>query len=447
MSGMVVNKNDISDTEDKRMAIEILEEGLRSADPYSSTSNALREMAGYIKGFDRKFIVGFGKASYKMALACEDFLGPAIYSGAIIVPKGSVQKVRLKKIEVLEGSHPIPSELNVRSSKMLLSLLKGLCEKDLVICLISGGGSALFSLPSQGLGLQDKREVTRLLLASGADVRELNCVRKHISRVKGGQLAKIIYPARILNLIISDVVGDDLSTIASGPTTPDSSTFKDTLFVLEKYELVKKVPRRVLNHLKLGVAGKVQETPKPGDVIFERVKNVIIANNMSALSSMAKKALSLGIKPLVLTSYLEGEAKEVGKFIGAIAKQIIHQRLPLGPPCAILLGGETTVTVKGDGKGGRNQELALSFADSIRGLPRVVFASIGSDGVDGNSNAAGAIVDGNTVNRALQKGLEPSKFLKENDSNTFFSRLGRCLLYTGPTGTNVNDLAVLLVSS
>jgi glycerate-2-kinase len=442
----VVDGNDNLGARNKRTAIEILKEGLRSADPYYSTLNALNKESKYIEDFDRLVIIGFGKASFKMALACEKFFGNAIYAGAIMIPRNFIQKGHLRRIEVLEGTHPIPSKLNVRSSERILSLVKGLNEKDLVICLISGGGSALFSLPKEGIGLRDKQKVTKLLLDAGVNIQELNCVRKHISAVKGGQLAKKIYPARTMSFIISDVVGDDLSAIASGPTSPDPSTFNDALYILKRHSLLKRVPRSVIKHLRLGLEGKVQETPKPGDVVFERVKNVIVANNLSALSSMANKALSLKIKPLVLTSYLEGEAREVGKVIGSIAKQIVYRSLPLKPPCAVFFGGETTVTVTGFGKGGRNQELALSCAISVRGLTKVTFASIGSDGVDGNSGAAGAVVDGTTIDRALGKGLDPFRFLEDNDTNTFFSKLGGCLIQTGPTGTNVSDLAVLLIS-
>lgn len=432
---------------DKRIVIEILKEGLRSADPYSSTLNALSKELSYLKSFNKRIVVGFGKASYKMALACEKILGYAITAGAIIVPRGYKQKGHLRRIEVYEGTHPVPSNINIKSTKQILSLLENLSEKDLVVCLISGGGSALFSLPKKGISIRDKQNVTKLLLDAGANIQELNCVRKHISAVKGGQLIKQIYPAHTLSLIISDVIGDDLSTIASGPTSPDPSTFKDALFILRKYGVMRMVPRNVVEHLRLGLEGKVQETPKPGNAIFKRAKNIIIANNMSALSSMSDKALSYNIKPLILTSYLEGEAREAGRVIGSIAKQILYQNLPVKPPCALLIGGETTVTVIGAGRGGRNQELALSFAISIKGLKRVVLASIGSDGVDGNSNDAGAIVDGTTIERALQKGLDPLMFLKNNDSNTFFNKLGGCLIHTGPTGTNVSDLAVLFISS
>jgi len=444
MSHKVVNWSELATDPLNKLSLEIIEEGLKASNPYSSVLQTLSKFSKQIGKYSNIIVIGFGKASYSMALACEDHFGNRFSGGAIIVPKGSIKGSALKKIEVLEGTHPVPTEINVSSVRKILSYVNGLSEDDLVICLISGGGSALLTLPAEGITLQDKQEMTKILLAAGPTIQEINCIRKHISAVKGGQLAKAIYPAHVLSLILSDVVGDDLSSIASGPTAPDPSTFKDVLNLLERYRILEQVPHNIRNRIHLGLEGKVAETPKPNDKVFENVTNVIVANNMKALTSMAKKAESAGLKTMILTSYLEGEAREVGKVIGAIARQIAKENLPLKPPCAIFFGGETTVTLRGKGKGGRNQEVALSTSIAIRGLPNVNFVSLGSDGVDGNSDAAGAIVNGSTFQKALEKGLSPTNYLENNDSNTFFKEVGG-LIITGPTGTNVNDLSFLIV--
>ena len=442
--GRIANRGGIAKGEAEAMILDILEEGLGAADPFSSVKEALSGLAGYARSFGRIVVIGFGKASLGMALACEEALGDAISGGAIITPRGSIGGERPRGIEVLEGTHPIPSEMNLRSTERLLSISGGLSKGDLVITLISGGGSALFAYPAPGITLEDKGETTKLLLAAGATIRETNCVRKHISAVKGGQLARHIHPARVLGLILSDVVGDDLSSIASGPTSPDPSTYGDAWAILGRYRLIDRVPESVSRRIRMGLEGRIPDTPKPGDAIFEGVRNVIVANNMRALSAMAKRAESLGLRAMIATSYLEGEAREVGRVVGSIAKQIRYMGQPLGPPCAILFGGEPTVTLRGRGRGGRNQELALSTAISIAGLRNTWFASIGSDGIDGATDAAGAIVSGETFEEALGRGLDPMEFLEENNSHEILKELG-CLIYTGPTGTNVNDLAILLV--
>ncbi|MEM3404475.1 MAG: glycerate kinase [Nitrososphaeria archaeon] len=444
MGYKVLNWSELATDPINKLSLEIVKEGLEASNPYLSVLQTLSKVSKQIEKYSNIVVIGFGKASYNMALACEESLIERISGGAIIVPHGSVKSSALKKIEVLEGTHPVPTELNVRSVRKVLSYVEQLSKKDLVVCLVSGGGSALFTLPAEGITLRDKQEMTRILLAAGPTIQEINCIRKHISAVKGGQLAKLIYPAHVLSLILSDVVGDDPSSIASGPTAPDPTTFKEVLNVFERYQILENVPNNILNRTHLGLEGRVAETPKPNDKIFENVTNMVVANNMKALTSMAKKAESAGLKAMILTSYLEGEAREVGKVIAAIAKQIVREHLPLKPPCSVFFGGETTVTLRGKGRGGRNQEVALSTLIAIKGLQNVKFVSFGSDGVDGNSDAAGAIVDGTTFQRALEKGLYPNKYLEDNDSNTFFKQVGG-LIITGPTGTNVNDLSFLIV--
>jgi len=440
----ITNWEDLSTCRAKSYALEIIEEGLETANPYSAVIANLENHLKQIESCDRVIVIGFGKASYKMALACEKVLGDKIEAGGIIAPKGSVVEFGLNKIRVLEGTHPVPTELNVNSAKELLSLTKNLTEDDLVVCLISGGGSALFTYPADGITLHDKQEMTKLMLAAGLTIQEINCIRKHISGAKGGQLARHIYPAQVISLILSDVVGDDLSSIASGPTSPDPYTFKDVYALFGKYHIVERVPKNIMDRIVRGIDGKVPDTPKADDKIFSKVTNLIVANNIKTLQNMAKKAKSLGLKTMILTSYLEGEAREVGKVIGSIARQLAHHDTPLEPPCAIFFGGETTVTLKGNGKGGRNQEMALSTALTIKGLSNTIFVSLGSDGIDGNSDAAGAIIDGETISKALEKGLAPLKFLENNDSNAFLKTIN-CLIYTGLTGTNVNDLSFLLI--
>lgn len=444
ISKPIENRQEFLNDPKKNIAVEILEEGLRSANPYSSVVTELSGLSDKLEDHGKIIVVGFGKASYSMALACEKSLGERITSGMIIIPKGSVESSELARITILEGTHPIPTDINVSAVKQLLSCTENLGEKDVVICLVSGGGSALSTYPASGITLSDKQEMTKLLLAAGSTIQEINCIRKHISAVKGGQLARHFYPAQVISLVLSDVVGDEMSSIASGPTSPDQSTFEDVWALFKKYDLIEKVPKNILERVRKGLNGEIPDTPKQGDRVFGKVTNVLVANNMKTLKAMASKAESLGLKSLVLTSYLEGEAREVGKVIASIAKQVVFHRVPIRPPCAIFFGGETTVTVKGKGKGGRNQELALSLAIAIKGLPKVIFSSIGSDGIDGYSDAAGAIVDGETIGKALKKGLSPTYYLQNNDSNSFFRQVGD-LVCTGPTGTNVNDLAFLLI--
>jgi hydroxypyruvate reductase len=313
-----------------------------------------------------------------------------------------------------------------------------------VVGVLSGGGSALLPCPVEGVSLEEKRKTTELLLASGATIQEVNAVRKHLSRIKGGQMARLAQPARLLVLVLSDVVGDDLSTIASGPAAPDPATYPECLEILDRYGLREAVPLSVRAHLEKGALGEIPETPKPGDPVFARVHHLIVGNNLLALRGARQKAASLGYETLLLSSMIQGEAREVAKVHGAIAREIVRTAHPVTPPCCILSGGETTVTVRGRGLGGRNQEFALSAAVAIADLPQTVVLSGGTDGKDGPTDAAGAIVDGTTVVRARGSGLDPLRSLAENDSYRFLERVGD-LLRTGPTGTNVMDLHLLLV--
>jgi glycerate-2-kinase len=300
------------------------------------------------------------------------------------------------------------------------------------------------ALPRTGILLEDKQKVTDLLLKCGATINEINTIRKHISAFKGGQLAKTAYPATVLGLLLSDVLGDPLDVIASGPTVPDSSTFEEAVKILKRYDIWKKIPGSIKKVLLEGEKGLIDETPKKDDPIFEKVHNVVIGNNRLACQATIKTMKKSGLNTMFLSSFLEGEAREVGTALAALAKEILASGNPLPPPVGIVVGGETTVTVIGRGKGGRNQELALAAALRIEGLDKVVIASISTDGVDGPTDAAGALVDGETMRHSKGLGLEAGMFIKNNDSYDFFSRVGG-LIYTGPTGTNVNDITMIIV--
>jgi len=392
-----------------------------------------------LKRFERILVLGAGKASIGMAEYIEEVLGDFISEGAIVAPRELAEKARLEKLEVLPSTHPIPSELGVKAASRILEYAEGVGEKTLTLFLLSGGASALLPMPADPVTLQDKIEVTKLLLASGANIDEVNAVRKHISGIKGGLLGRRLSKGLVISLIISDVVGDKLETIGSGPTAPDPTTFKDAYEVLNKYGLWDKIPESVRHRIRLGLDGRVEETPKPGDPIFKRITNLIVASVGDACKAAEKYLRSKGYRSMTLTRFMEGEAREIGIFAAGLLRQLSERR----GKHAIVMGGETTVTVKGKGTGGRNQELALSASIKLRDLKNCCLVSVGTDGVDGPTDAAGAIVDGETYQDALRLGLNPAEFLAENDSNTFFKRVGG-LITTGYTGTNVGDVVLLL---
>jgi glycerate-2-kinase len=325
----------------------------------------------------------------------------------------------------------------------MLDMAEKAKEDDLVICLISGGGSSLMPLPRGKISIADKREITNALLKCGATINEINTVRKHISDFKGGWLAKKAYPATILNLILSDVVGDPLDFIASGPTVPDSTTFIDAVKVLEKYGLWSKAPASIRKVLSDGKKGLMPETPKADDEAFKRVFNVVVGNNRLASLTAQEFLKSEGLNTLLLTATLEGEARHVGVMLASIAREVSLSGNPVPKPAGIIAGGETTVIVTGKGLGGRNQEIALAAARNLKDMNGAVVASLSTDGVDGPTDAAGAIVDGKTLERSAKNGLTPEEYLARNDSYHFFSKLGD-LIVTGPTGTNVNDISVII---
>jgi len=392
--------------------------------------------------FDKIFLVGTGKSSNSMAQAIEEIFEDRLTEGVITTKYGHL--LPLKKTQIIEAGHPIPDQKGHEGAKIIHNLLKGSGPEDLVIFLLSGGGSALLPFPANGIELKEKQEATQLLLDCGADIKEINTIRKHISRVKGGWLAKWAYPSTVIGFILSDVVGDPLDAIGSGPTVPDPSTFDEAWEVLRKYDLLNRIAPSIKNFLKLGKEGKVEESLKMGDVVFEKVYNSIIGSNIISLRAAEKKATSLGLNTLILSSSIEGETREAARFHTAIAKEVISSGNPIPRPACILSGGETTVTIKGHGLGGRNQEFALAGALEISGIEKVVLLSGGTDGTDGPTDASGAVADHTTIQRAKSMGMDPKAHLNNNDAYPFFQKLGD-LLITGPTQTNVMDVRILLV--
>lgn len=400
-----------------------------------------------VRELNKIMVVGFGKAAYQMAKAFEEeFSTGLIMEGVIVTKYGHANKSEgLKNIRIYEAAHPIPDENGVRAAEEIVKLLESADENTLVVCLVSGGGSALFVCPYEGITLAEKQVVTDLLMKAGADITELNAVRKHISMGKGGRLAEIAAPAEIVTFMISDVVGDKLDVIASGPTAPDTSTFRDALNAINKYGLAEKVPASVLEVLTRGDEGLIPETPKKRDAVFKKVNNIIIGSNRKALDAAAISARALGFETEILSSKVVGDAHDAARWLAEIAleSKTVKDRLHQGPKC-LICGGETTVTVKGKGKGGRNTELALVFAMEVDGVEGITMLSAGTDGTDGPTDAAGAVVNGETIERARGLGLDPGKYLEENDSYNFFKELGS-LIITGPTGTNVMDIQIVVI--
>lgn len=417
--------------------------GIRAVDPYAAVKEYLKKIREEIETdeYQKVIVIGFGKAAYTMAKAVEEEWGDLINAGLAITKYGHGGK--LNRIKVTEAGHPLPDENGVKGTEEIINLIEtNVSEKTLILCLISGGGSALLVAPYEGITLAEKQTVTQLLLKAGADITELNAVRKHLSRVKGGRLAERAYPSRLIALILSDVIGDPLEVIASGPTAPDETTYEDALTVLRKFNLIPHTPPQVIELLEKGKQGLLPETLKKENPIFKHVTNMIIGNNRKALNAIKAKAFELGLRPQIISSEIQGEASEVGKYLANLALET-QKTLSDRPKC-LISGGETTVTVKGKGLGGRNMELALAFALEIAGKKGISLLSAGSDGTDGPTDAAGAIVDGNTVLRARALGVNPEIYLENNDSYHFFQKIGG-LFITGPTGTNVMDIQMMLI--
>ena len=387
-------------------------------------------------------VIGAGKASAAMAKAVEDcWQGvPDKIDGLVVTRYGYA--VACQHIEIVEAAHPVPDAAGEHAARRILERVQGLRANDLVICLISGGGSALLSLPAPGLSLEDKQAVNKALLKSGANIHEMNCVRKHLSAIKGGRLAAACAPARVVSLLISDVPGDDPDVIASGPTVPDPSTFAEALAILEKYRLDQPgaIPARALAHIQRAEG----ETPKPNDPRLAHIETRMIAAPQISLEAAARLAQEHGFTPMILGDSLEGEARDVALVHAGIAKQVIRHGQPLQTPCVLLSGGETTVTVRGNGRGGRNAEFALALAVALQGQDRVYAIACDTDGIDGTEDNAGAIVMPATLEHAERQGLNAKKYLANNDGYSFFKDLDN-LIITGPTLTNVNDFRAILI--
>jgi glycerate 2-kinase len=416
----------------RKSASQLFQAALKAADPAEAVR---RHFSPPPASYKRIFVVGAGKASAPMAQAVEKMLGQRIAGGLINIKHGHTAKLR--RIEQNECGHPLPDESGVRGAQRIAAIAREATAHDLVICLISGGASALMPLPAAPITLAEKQTTTNLLLACGATIHEINAVRKHISAIKGGQLAALAAPARVISLILSDVIGDNLDVIGSGPTSPDASKFTTARAVFEKYGIWTRVPKAVRDRLDSGSRGEIEETPKS----LANVENRIIGSNRLALDAAAAKAKDLGFKTLILSSSIEGETRDIAGMHAAIAREIRQYGRPLKPPACIVSGGETTVTLRGKGKGGRNQEFALAAAVGIAGLKNVLIFSAGTDGSDGPTDAAGAQADGLTLDR----GPEALRRLANNDSYNFFAPLND-LVITGPTGTNVMDIHLILVA-
>ncbi|MDA0710727.1 MAG: glycerate kinase [bacterium] len=408
----------------------------------NGTALSIGEKTYDLSDYRRVLVVGMGKATPRMARALEDILGSRIAGGLINTKYEHGES--LAYIETVECGHPVPDLAGIEGTHRILSMLEEADEKTLVICAISGGGSALTPAPVEGISLDDKQKTTQLLLSCGANIVELNAIRKHLSRIKGGGLARAAFPATVVALMLSDVIGDPLDVIASGPTTPDTSTFQTCMAILDKYDLLEKVPGAVRARFEAGVRGDLEDTPKPGHEALSHVQNLVVGSNGLAVAAARDMAKALGYRTLVLSTRVEGEAREVAHVYAGIGKEIAATGQPIPAPACVISGGETTVTVRGKGKGGRNQELVLSAAVQLAGWDRVVVFSGGTDGTDGPTDAAGAISDGRTVERAIEKGISAGSHLKNNDAYPFFESLGD-LIKTGATGTNVADVAFVLV--
>lgn len=444
------------DTDDqrlKRAATAIFKAGLQAVDPEDCVKKYLRladdrllvgDRTYLLKELGRLYVVGAGKASAAMARSVEAILGDRIDYGLVITKYG--HGLSLKHVRVAEAGHPVPDENGVDATTALLDLVSTAGPEDLVICLISGGGSALAPAPADGITLIDKQETTRRLLACGATIHEINTIRKHLSRIKGGRFCQGAGGASVACLILSDVIGDDLDIIASGITAPDPSTFSACMEIVARYGLQENIPSAIQDHLSRGSQGLIPETPKPGDPVFDKVDNLIVGSIADALSAAEAEAGRMGFKPIVLTSMIQGEAREVAKVLCAVAKEVRRAGRPIPAPACLLSGGETTVTLKGNGRGGRNLELALAAAMELPRAVNTVLLSAGTDGTDGPTDAAGAFADGSTLSRAKTLGLSPGAYLTNNDSYPFFKQLGD-LFITGPTRTNVMDLQIVIVDT
>ena len=441
---------------DKKEALrEIFDAAIGGASPYNAVHKKLRVApngkrlllkAGHtsidLNKFKRILVVGGGKAVCPMARAVEEVLGNRLTGGLVVTKYGHSQP--LKKIRTIEAGHPIPDKFGVEGAEEILRIAAHAGEDDLLIVLLTGGASALLPAPAFGLSLKDKQKASKLLINSGASIDEINTVRKHLSLIKGGHLARTSRPASVLTLIVSDVVGNNLSSIASGPTAPDPSTYADAIRIIKTYKLAGEMPEKAMDILRQGSKGVLPETPKPDEAFFENTANIIIADNLSALQAAGKKGRAFGLRPVVLSSSITGNTRETAVFFASVLKEIKNSGNPVKPPACVLMGGETTLKVTGKGLGGRNQEFALALATALKSAPGIYALSAGTDGTDGPTEAAGAYALPDTLQRAQVLGLDPARHPAQNDSYHFFKSVDG-LFITGPTGTNVMDMVIGIV--
>ena len=422
-------------------ALSVFAAALAAGDVRPLVHRALADAA--VPDGGRLIVVGAGKASGAMAAAAEDALAARIDGGLVVVKDG--YRAPTRRVRIVEAGHPVPDERGTRGAREIHALVSAARAEDVVLVLTSGGGSALTPAPTPPITLAEKQALTRLLLAAGADISQLNAVRKHCSLLKGGQLARAAAPARVWSLLLSDVIGDPLDVIASGPTAPDESTFAQAMGILARFDIRDRVPDAIVRRLQQGMRGEIDETPKPGDPIFDRVSNAVIGNNALVTRAAESRARERGLAPHVLTRSFAGEAREAGPRLVALARDVRAGRGPVPPPACIIAGGETTVTVRGTGRGGRCQELALAAAIELDGLDGVVVLAAGTDGTDGPTDAAGAVVDGTSAPRARALGVDLAARLADNDSHPALDALGD-LVVTGPTRTNLLDVYLVLVA-
>jgi len=423
---------------------------LKAIDPANAVQTWLRIERGRLQIGDFRTtlpskirVIAVGKASAPMLATALDILGKGVVSGILIAPRNSSMENTDKRIVMFRSSHPLPDEEGVRASRRVLTSIDRMQANELLLCLISGGASAMLPAPASDITLEDKRTVTQRLIRSRASIHQINTVRRHLSELKGGRLVERCTAGTIASLIISDVSGNVLSDIASGLTAPDPTTFRDAINVLKEFKLWNSAPQRVRNHLQQGLTGNIHETPKPGNRFFRKVHNFVVADNRTACEAARRVLQEKHIPTTIMTSSLDMEARSLGKLLASVARDSEQFGDPLKSPSAVIFGGETTVEVKGLGKGGRNQEIALATVERIEGLNGVAIAALGTDGVDGNSPAAGAIVDSHSIIRARRLRLRVRDFAERNDSYNFFRKLNDNIV-TGPTGTNVGDLYLLI---
>ncbi len=434
---------DGSDRRLRKDARACLDAAIIAVDPTRLVSEVLERHPGAAPNSDRVHVVAVGKAAGAMARAACTILGPQVTGGVVIAPSDT-DVPALGNIRTFVGGHPVPTDGSERGARAVAELVRTLTADDFLLCLISGGGSALMTFPPSRVPLTDVCTTTDILLRAGATIDELNCVRKHLDRLKGGRLAQIAAPAQVLTLILSDVLGDPPDVIASGPLSPDPTTFSDALAILDRHQVRDRIPTSALEYLRSGARGEVPESPGSDEPCFTDVDVRIVGSNRMAAEAALREAERRGYRTQLLTTTLSGEASEVGRALAARGLEIRDGQGPIAPPACLIASGETTVRVRGTGKGGRNQELVLGGALALQGRGPVLMASMGTDGIDGASHAAGAFADQTTIARAEARGLDAAATLAANDSTPFFEALDD-LIVTGPTGTNVMDVQVVLI--